>query len=439
MAPEPAARRSALSTAGRGNRLPKGQLSLPILTLLTLSLGPWHGCSKPDSGPKRADHAAAHNHRYHPDVKRLDDVGTPAGPSENLTAGAVTQPADIDFEHGPVGCPVLFVNGDTISVPEVLEPIYDDLRAKADTLSLVAYRNHLFRAVGTQVDYQVSMLLVYQEAKKTFSDDKFKDALDKEVDRMVKDVITRRYGGVVARYEVYLKALDLTMDQIKERARRQAMVRFFLHERFRPMIQEPTRRELTRYYETHPDEFSSTAKAELFLIEVPVAEMLDKPITSARPEELATARQRARAHIQQARQELNNGVQFETVAKKYCKGPRGKLGGGWGEVSPGAFASSKAKLLDVLFGLQNQQVSDIVEIEDGFFIVKCGQMTPAARRPFEQAQEQIIQRLLDEEYNRREQAYIQQLLSRATIRKRPEFFQAVLAAVPRPSSLSRTR
>jgi len=46
---------------------------------------------------------------------------------------------------------------------------------------------------------------------------------------------------------------------------------------------------------------------------------------------------------------------------------------------------------------------------------------------------------MDEEYNRREQTYIQELLSRATIRKRNEFFQAVLAAVPRPASLTTAR
>lgn len=410
-----------------------------MAVLFVLWTGTWLGCDKPDNGPKRADHAAAHRHRYHPEVKRLDDAGTPAGPSEGPTLGAVTQPSDIDFEHGPVGCPVLFVNGETISVPEVLEPILDDLRVKADTLSLVSYRNHLFRAVGAQVDYQVSMLLVYQEAKKTFSDDKFKEALDKEVDRMVKEVITRRYGGVAARYEAHLKALDLTMAQMKERARRQAMVRFFLHERFQPMIREPTRRELAKYYETHPDEFSSTAKAELFLIEAPIAEMLEKQTAEAKPDELAAARERARAHIQRAREELKNGVTFEAVVKKYCRGVRAKAGGAWGEVSPGAFVGSKAKLLDVLFRMNSQQVSDIVELEDGFYIVKCGQMTPATRKSFEEAQEQIIQRLMDEEYNRREQAYLRELLGRATISKRNEFFQAVLAAVPRPSSLTTAR
>jgi len=342
------------------------------IALLAVLGGAWLGCDKPDNGPKRADHAAAHNHRYHPDVKRVDDAGTPAGPDGSVTAGAVTQPSDIDFEHGPVGCPVLFVNGETISVPEVLEPIYDELRSKAQTLSLMSYRNHVFRAVGTQVDYQVSMLLVYLEAKKTFSDDKFKEALDKEVDRMVKDVITRRFGGVAARYEVHLKALDLTMDQIKERARRQAMVRFFLRERFQPMIQEPTRRELYKYFEAHPDEFSSTAKAELFLIEAPVVEMLGRPVASAKPEELAAARERARAHIQRAREELSSGVEFEAVVKKYCKGVRAKAGGAWGEVSPGAFAESRAKLLDVLFSLQSQQFSNVVETEEGFFIVNAG-------------------------------------------------------------------
>lgn len=392
------------------------------------------GCDKPDMGPKRSDHTAAHSHRFHPDVKRIDAAGTPASLPADSTPRAVTGPADINFENGPIGCPVLFVNGETITVPEVLEPVIDDLKAKADSMTVVAYRNHLFKTIAGQVDVQIGAVMLYQEAKKIYTDDKLKEAFGKEADRLVKDVITKRYGGVSARYETHLKSLDLTTDGIKERARRQAMINQFLHERFRPLIAEPTRRQLVQYYDTHPDEFTTQAKAELLLIERPLAVELNKSLLRATPSEIDQARERARQQLRLARQELLSGANFADVAKRYCKGVRAKAGGNWGEITPGILTGRWAKAADVLFTLQTGQVSDIIETTDALLLVKCGQATPARKITFQEAQQTIMEKLIEEEFNQRQNSYVQELLGKATIRKRPEFFQAVLAAAPRPAA-----
>lgn len=403
-----------------------------MLQVLILACG--GGCNKPAPGPKREDHKAAHTPRYHPHVDRSAS-SAPAAPVEtDSDVDGLAISAGMEFPAAGSGRPILFVNGQALTVQEVLEPIIEDLKQKAASYGLPAYRNHALREVRNQIDFQISMIVIYEEAKARFSEERMQEAFDKEADRMVKDVVNRRFGGVHARYEAHLKTFDLTMEDMKARAKRQAMVMQFLHDRFRPMITEPTRRELVRYYENNPDEFTTPAKAEMFLIEVPLAAELGKPVTEATAVERAAACERARAHLSRAIEELASGVEFEAIAKKYCKGVRGRTGGAWGEISPGSLTGRWAKAAEVLFTLGAGQTSEIIETEDALLIVRCGQCTAARTEPFEQAQEQIISRLMDSDFNRRRDAYVQELRGKATIEKYPEFLQAVLAAVPPPAA-----
>ncbi|NLX12720.1 MAG: hypothetical protein GXY44_03585 [Phycisphaerales bacterium] len=402
---------------------------LTLLLALTIA-----GCQEKEIGPKFADHQAAHTPRYHPSVNRAG--GTTSAPSDPATA---TQPDDevvlktIAAGHGPIGSPILFVNGDTISVHELLEPIIDQLRQQAVALSPGQYQYAFLRTVQRELDSQISRLLVYQEAKKEYRE-QAKEAVEKETDRLLKATINHRFGGSQVRYETHLKSLGLTLDDRKEFFRRQVMVLAFLRERFQPLLTIPPRREMMKYYETHMDQFRRPARAEMFLIDVPYEKLLGKSLAEATPSELADARVQARRRLEEARAELDSGIAFAEVAKTYSLGIRRSLGGDWGEIVPGALTGRWAKAAETLFTLQEEQVSEIVETDQSMFIVKCGKYTPEQRVSFEEAQEQIITRIQDEQNERLTQNYIIQLLNRATISQdqRLDFLYAVYAASPKP-------
>ncbi len=407
---------------------------LTVAACLTIVLA-LTGCEEPSRGPKRADDKAAHSARYHPDVSRHLE-GRPATQPADATASA---PEEIDFmtAPGPVGSPILFVNADTVTISDVLEPIIDELRRQARVLSERDYRDSVVRLVRNQIDVQVSGLVVYQQARTRFSDKKIQEAFDKEVEKRIKEIINDRFGGVFARYEQHLKSLDFTLDDMKERVRRQLMVQEFLRERLRPMLKEPLRRELLRYYENHLADFTTPEKAELFLIEIPLAEEVGKDLSVATADERETARTRARERLQRARDEIESGVEFGAVARAYSRGPLASQGGAWGEISPGSLAKRWAKAADVLFTLRPDQVSGIVETDESLFIVKCGRRTPHNQLTFEQAQAQLVEKLMEEQFNRLRNKYVTDLLRAATIRKDREFLQAVLAAAPRPARSER--
>lgn len=403
--------------------------------LIAAALATSTGCDKPKTGPKRADHAAAHSTYYHPDVQRR-----PTGQPETAASRpeAATQPVDFRFGRDPAGSPVMFVNGENLTVADVLEPIIDDLAPRSRSLSENAYRDFLVRRVVEQISMEISRIMIYQEARKTFPD-KLDEAFAKEADKIIQEVIANRFGGVKARYEAHLKALDLTLPEMKERAKRQVMVGNYLRERFKPMIQNPPRSELLKYYQQHRDEFTTPAKAELFLIEIPIEAELGKPLTSALPDEMAAARERALNRLVRAREEIESGIAFADVARQYSKGLQAARGGEVGEISPGALTGRWARAAEVLFTLEEGQMSDPVDTPEAVFLIKCGKRQPAHQARFEESQSQIMNRLMDEQFNSLQRRYILELEAKATVRKRQEFTLAVLSAAPRPPQYDTAR
>jgi len=388
-------------------------------------------CRETEIQPKYKDHEAAHRRRYHPAVDRSAATTQPA------SAAAIKAQGQAATRPNPFGSPVLFVNRQTITVQDVLEPILDDFQAKAETLPPPAYQAYVQRELAQQIEFQIGLAVVYEQAQLTYTEERYQEAFQKEADRMVRDVINRRFGGVQVRYEEHLKRLELTMEEVTERAKRQVMVMQFLRDRFQPATHEPTRRELMNYYQAHLDTFTTPARAELFLIEIPLEAQLGKPPERASADEIAEARQQASAQLEQARAALARGTDFAEVARTYCKGVRAKAGGAWGPISRGALTGRWAPAEKVLFSLEPGQYSDVVETDEALFVVKCGQRTDAHTLGFEEAQQQILQRLAEEEFNRRRDAYIARLVARARIRPREAFYRSVVAAIPRPASLAR--
>ncbi len=400
---------------------------LPAL-LLALAMGSG-GCDKPKVGPKRADHEAAHTERYHADAPRTYASRNAAEPAAESQPASQPQPTS---GPGPVGTPVLFVNGDAISVPEILEPLLAELKDDAAKLSPQAYYNAMRRAVRQETDMHVSTLLIYQEAKTSYPD-KAMEQFDKEVDRRIKEVVTDRYQGVYARYEAQLKSMDLTMADIKTRIKRQMIVAQYMRDKFKPMLQEPARRQLHAYYDEHVEDFTTPDRAELFLIEIPIEAALGKPQNLATAQEMAEARARAVAQLKRAREELDSGVEFAAVARAYSKGLKAIQGGALGEISPGTLQGRWAKAAEVAFSLSENGTSDVIDTPESVFIVRCGRRTPAHRVSFEEAQSKIMERLKEEQFSRFTQEHIQELITKATIEPLTAFMEAVMAAAPRPA------
>lgn len=405
--------------------------SRPLVLFCSLLLSAT-ACSSKPKGPKWQDHRAAHTTHYHPDVNANRQAAPPESQPADSQPESDRELVDRSWRLGPVGSPVLFVNDQTVGVEDVLESIYDELNRLSETMNEYEYRDTLIRRVRTQVDMEISSILIYEEAHRQY-DEKQMEQIDNEAARRIKQVVNDRFGGVQARYEAHLKTLNLTLKAMQERAKRQIVVMEYLRTRLRPLLKEPSRQELMKEYTARKADFTTPAKAEMFLIEAPIEDWLEGTrLSNATPVQLADAREKARAHLQRAREELESGVEFAAVARAYSKGLGQNQGGAIGDISPGALTRRWAKPAEVLFTLEQGALSDIIDTEEALFLVKCGRKTPPHQASFEEAQKQLADRILDEQFNQLRADYIGRLNERATVRKKAEFLQAILTAAPRP-------
>ncbi|MBW2502355.1 MAG: SurA N-terminal domain-containing protein [Deltaproteobacteria bacterium] len=81
-----------------------------------------------------------------------------------------------------------------------------------------------------------------------------------------------------------------------------------------------------------------------------------------------------------------SGEDFAALAKQYSEGPSGPRGGDLGTFPRGRMVKA---FDDAVFSLQEGEVSDIVETQFGFHVIKLEKIEPAAIRPLEEVKGEI--------------------------------------------------
>ncbi len=365
-------------------------------------------------------------------LDRLAAAGTTSGPTSAPTSAPAGPPMPGPvLPPGTVGSPVMFVNSDTISIEDVLMPIREELEKAAAALPPQQYMNKAALLVRREIERELYVAVVYREASKGLAKEEEEQYL-KAADAEIQQMVNLKFGGLHAKFEKYLAERSMTVADLREKTKRRFLVHKFLADRFKPLAEHPKRTDLKKYYDEHLADFTTKPRAKMSLIEVSFEGSLRKPRGSATAAELAAAKEAARSKIARAKQELDSGVAFAAVAKAYSDGPHSDDGGAWDEIGPDSLRARYRAAADRLFQMQPGEVSDVLEGSDAFFIVRCDGATPGRRMTFEEAQPQIAERMLEQRYQEMQDRYVQDLMKKAIVQKDVEFFQAVMAAIPRP-------
>ena len=320
--------------------------------------------------------------------------------------GAPTEPVE-----------VLYINEDAITVEEVVGPVRAELATQAATMSPARYRETLVRMVRDRIRAMARDVLLYQEASRRLSEQE-SDFLERFTDQRIRDIVQQDYHGRQVRWEQAMTNKGLTPEQARERIRRELVVIRHLQQTIAPRVQEPTRRELMRYFEQHQGELTAPERREMYLIEVPKG---DDP-------------EQARTSIEQALAELEGGEDFEAVAGGYSEGIHAGDGGHWGVIDPASVRGRWAEAAKVLATLSAGDTSGIVEGDESFFIVRLGHVEPAREPDFAEVQVQLKKAYHDQQFNALVEELVTQLQAQATIRPANLnlFLEAAVSAVHGP-------
>jgi|GEM_PF-5329516 len=344
---------------------------------------------------------------------------------------------------------VIQINDRFVTVNELLRGAAPEILALPPHLTEDTFRQRVQRILTERVGAHVHEVLVLAEARKNAvaEQDRFIEA---EVRKYEQEMIAEA-GGSRTKLQQQLAADGRTLKDELEGYGNTVRVRMFLQARFQPAI-TINRRMLLNYYRQHPEEFSSEKKVLMQILAAPTDLFLPADVARPSAAEKEAARAEAKETVEAASKRLADGADFDKVAKdtaeaiqalhgekwKDVKSGFGKVcvqkmaadGGRWSMMRAGGFVEPKVQ--NAAFALAEGGVSGVIEGEQGYYIVKARQVEPGKQVSFEEAQEQIEEKLRERQFEALRKDYFERLLQGATIVQNMEVMQlAVDLAVER--------
>jgi len=166
-------------------------------------------------------------------------------------------------------------------------------------------------------------------------------------------------------------------------------------------IPDPTEADIRAHYDAHKDEYTKSEQAQ-------AQHILVSPANDS-----ADAKLEAIGKINQVKEKLKGGADFGEMAAAYSACPSGKqAGGSLGWFGRGAMVPEFDK---AVFAMKDGEVSDIVETQFGFHLIKKTGHQAAETPSFEEAKESIRDFLRHSKRGEALAAHVASLRAAATI------------------------
>ncbi|MBU4420136.1 MAG: peptidylprolyl isomerase [Proteobacteria bacterium] len=203
-------------------------------------------------------------------------------------------------------------------------------------------------------------------------------------------------------FENFLSELKLSESSLKLKIEKGIAIQEFIETQIANKIKIPDE-ESKSFYDTYPDLFkqSEQVKASHILIKVePDADEMKKS--------------EAKEKIKQIKQELNKGKDFAALAEEFSEGPSKTNGGDLDYFTRGQMVKP---FEDVAFALKPEEISDIVETQFGYHLIKVVDKKPEKTIPYEDVKNDLAQHLKQEKTKQEVNEYIQKLREKSKIEK----------------------
>ncbi len=204
------------------------------------------------------------------------------------------------------------------------------------------------------------------------------DSLGIEVD---KDKLEQEYQSIVSQFpteEAFAQALKqrgYTAELFKEEMAGILRIQKFLEETVSSSI-AVSEEEIQSYYEENPDYFGTPEKVSASHILIQVA-----------PDADAAVKAQAMTKIEAVKAKADAGEDFAALAKEFSEGPSGPSGGDLGSFGRGEMVKP---FEDAAFAMEIGDVSDVVETQFGYHIIKVTDKSEPGALSYQEAREAIL-------------------------------------------------
>ena len=203
-------------------------------------------------------------------------------------------------------------------------------------------------------------------------------------------------------FEKALKQMKLTENDVKSQISRAMAIRELINKQIIQKIVIPDQ-ESRIFYDTHPEAFKQPEQVRASHI-----------LAEVKPNAEKSEKSKAMEKIKKVQKQLGEGDDFAELAKKYSDGPSKTKGGDLGYFKRGQMVKP---FEDTAFALEPNQVSDIVETDFGYHLIKVLDKRPERVLPYEDVKQRINTYLAKEKEKKEINVYIEGLKKNAEIQR----------------------
>jgi peptidyl-prolyl cis-trans isomerase SurA len=264
------------------------------------------------------------------------------------------------------------VNGETVTLSDLAERAGSELVAAERMDPGAAREEARKKALERALETLVAEKLLEAQARELQL-----DATDAQIDAAVED-IKRRNEFDDAALDAALREQGLDRAAFRQQLRREIEAFSVLQYKVRSRV-KVSDDDLRSYFVSHPEEFQGKPEVRARHIFVPVGGDGD-------------ARARAKAEAALAR--VKAGEDFAKVAREVSQGPSAAEGGELGWIPRGAI---DARLDEAVFALEEGEATGVLKVGPGYHVLKVEERRVAGGKPFEEAKDQIRDKLAQEQ------------------------------------------
>ena len=344
--------------------------------------------------------------------------------NKSMIAGLVLVVAGLTAA-GPVRAEIIEqilvkVNGEIFTKTDLEQRQVAALRQKGQQIDLKSDPNNVqLRKALDEITPQIMVeavdeMLVVQRGKELgykLSDEQFKGVLD--------NINKENKIETDEQFQAALKSENMTMADLRRNLERSMIVQRVQQNEVMGKI-GVSEDEARRYYDSHLNEF--TTPQSITLREILVAVPSDGKALNVGLDEAAKTK------AEGIRERLTTGAEpFEKLAAEVSDAPSKANAGLIGPISLNDLAADLRKMVDAM---KQGEVSPVTRMARGYQIYKLEALTTAQTMPFEQAREQISERVFTDKRKAEFQKYLEKLRAQAIIEwKNPDVKKAFEAGV----------
>lgn len=234
--------------------------------------------------------------------------------------------------------------------------------------------------------------------------------IDVETDLVKRLDDVRKQDGF-ATMEDFQKAVEqsgLAWEDYKSQMRNELITRKVIQQEVGDKV-DIGNEEVQKYYDAHKNEFVRPEEVDL-------SEIFLKT-EGKTPDQIAAIKKQA----DELHTRIVNGEDFAALATRYTEGPAKDQGGELGEYQRGQLAK---QLEDAVFKLDKGGITDVIQTQTGFIILKVNAHYNAGLQPLDKVETEITNRLYAQRMEPALREYLQQLREESYIRIRAGYTDA---------------